>query len=148
MKKALLVLATFLLIACGERPICFLEDGIVFCGDATFDLDSLQGPPGPQGEPGIAGIDGKDGVDGIDGLDGVDGAKGEPGDPGLITSMIDPCGDSPGQDEVLFILSDGRHAAWYLDVGLVILTDGTYQTTDKQKCRFRISEGGTKYEEL
>lgn len=125
------------LIMCGESS-AFVYDGI----------DGVDGAQGPQGIQGVAGVQGEQGEQGAQGEQGVQGAQGVQGldaSDAFIVGYIDPCGDSPGVDEVLFVLSDGRMAAWYKNVGLVILEDGTYQTTDKQKCVFTISNNGVTY---
>lgn len=58
-----------------------------------------------------------------------------------ITLFIDPCGDGPGFDEVLLRTSQGDLLA-YFESGnkrfLTVLVEGTYRTTDKQRCRFRV----------
>lgn len=83
---------------------------------------------------------GSDGEDGAPGPQGPAGPSGDPAPAGLIADYIDPCGDDTANvDEVIFILNDGRFAAWYKDVGIVILGDGNYVTTDKQKCNFTVS---------
>lgn len=58
-----------------------------------------------------------------------------------IKEVIDPCGDGPGQDEILLVLSEGSVVAWYKDLGLVELEDGNYVTTDSQSCSFSIING-------
>lgn len=76
---------------------------------------------GPKGDSGIAGPSGKD----------------------SIIEIIDPCGDSPGYDEVLLRLADGSLVV-YFEQGsnrfLTELTPGTYQTTDSQRCVFTVDE--------
>jgi len=144
-------LLAMILVACGvdntitfDNPeSCSVVDNLLTCPDgSTFDLATLQGeqgPPGPQGQPGPIGPQG---------LPGPQGEQGSAADPALIVDLIDPCGPTSGPDEVLFILSTGQFAAWYKDVGLVVLEDGTYRTTDSQQCRFRISDSGTTLTEL
>lgn len=59
-----------------------------------------------------------------------------------VLSVVDPCGDGPGVDEVLIVLQDGLYLAWYKKVGLSVLLDGvTYITTDYQRCKFKIVDG-------
>jgi len=89
---------------------------------------------------GVNGSDGKDGQDGTDGEDGMDGEDGQDGEDGTdgIVELIDPCGNGPGFDEVLFRLSSGALVAWYKNLGLAVLTPGTYRTTDKQRCTFTV----------
>jgi hypothetical protein len=89
-------------------------------------------------------------MNGADGQDGAPGATGPAGPAGAdgqdaVLSVVDPCGPLPGNqpNEVLFQLSTGRYAAWYKDIGLVLLSDGNWQTTDAQHCHFQVSGGGT-----
>lgn len=80
------------------------------------------GPTGPVGPRGEAG-------DTIVGPAGAD----------AIIEVIDPCGPNPdGPDEVLFRLSSGEIVAWYKNLGLSVLGDGNYITTDNQRCYFSI----------
>lgn len=62
-----------------------------------------------------------------------------------ITEIIDPCGDDPGElDEVIFKLTDGSLVALFIQGQksfLTLIEDGNYQTTDKQKCNFSVSNG-------
>lgn len=145
-----------------------VEDGaLVSCPDGTSEYvydgangadgkDGEKGDKGDTGEQGLPGENGKDGVDGQDGEQGPMGPVGPQGPSGLsntpgltgyIVGYIDPCGDSTGLDEILFVLSDGKYAAWYFNVGMVVLTDGTYKTTDAQACHFTISNNGYLYNE-
>lgn len=57
--------------------------------------------------------------------------------------IVDPCGDHKGHpDEIVLIFSDGSVLAWYKDLGFSVLEEGVvYQTTDKQKCKFKIENG-------
>lgn len=74
-----------------------------------------------------------------------DGVAGQPAppSPSAIVALIDPCGDHSGPDEILLQMQDGRFVAWYLDLGLVVLSRGVvYRTTDDQECRFWISPSG------
>lgn len=88
--------------------------------------------------------------DGLDGEDGSDAVQSQ----FQVVEVIDPCGDYDGpgnsddHDEVLLKLQDGTILAWYKNLGLTILMPGfNYQTTDKQKCKFRINNDGT-YQEI
>lgn len=57
-----------------------------------------------------------------------------------VLEIIDPCGDGPGQDEVVIKLEDGLFLAWYQGLGLSVLqSDLPYVTTDAQRCRFKIT---------
>jgi hypothetical protein len=61
-----------------------------------------------------------------------------------IESLIDPCGDGDGYDEILIKLSTGEIIAYFQhgnDRHLAILPNGSYQTTDKDKCNFTVSNG-------
>lgn len=117
--------------------------------DGANGADGEQGPAGPQGEKGDKGDKGDTGDVGPQGPQGEVGATGPQGLPGVdgedaIIEVIDPCGDKPGHvDEVLFRLSNGDIAAWYEDVGLVILEKNVkYKTTDEQECKFKINNAG------
>lgn len=105
-----------------------------------------KGDTGPQGDKGDKGDTGDVGPQGPQGEVGATGPQGLPGVDGedAIIEVIDPCGDKPGHvDEVLFRLANGDIAAWYKNVGLVILEKNVkYQTTDKQKCKFKINNAG------
>lgn len=61
-----------------------------------------------------------------------------------IISMVDPCGDSLGYDEVLLVTVSGKYIA-YFEQGsnrfLSVLGDGNYRTTDSQACNFSINSG-------
>lgn len=90
----------------------------------------------------------KNGTNGQDGSDGVDA---EPS-PYAVTEIIDPCGDDPGKfDEVLLKLYDGSYVSYFEDGGkrfLTVLEFGKiYQTTDRQKCKFKVDLNGN-YEEI
>jgi hypothetical protein len=100
-----------------------------------------QGEQGPQGAAGPAGSPGAEGPQGPIGPTGPIGPAGEEGQPSII-EIIDPCGPGDnGPDEILFRLSTGELVAWYHNLGLVVLADGAYQTTDKQKCQFTVTGG-------
>lgn len=62
-----------------------------------------------------------------------------------ILSLINPCGDGPGFDEVILKLSSGQYLA-YFEHGnnrfLSVIQNGSYETTDAQKCRFTIDNSG------
>jgi hypothetical protein len=106
---------------------CTIEDQQIVCPDGTST-------PVPQ--DGNNGIDGRDGVNGVDGSDGIDGRD------GTTLEIVDPCGDGPGHDEILIKLDDGSFLAWYVDLGLSVLHEGTtYMTTDSQRCKFKILDG-------
>jgi len=60
-----------------------------------------------------------------------------------IAELIDPCGDGAGYDEVIMLLNDGSYVA-YFETGskrfLSVLEQSVnYQTTDAQRCRFKIN---------
>jgi len=61
---------------------------------------------------------------------------------GVISEVIDPCGDYPNHyDEVLLKMGSGTIIA-YFESGnkrfLSIIKQGNYRTTDKQKCHFSV----------
>jgi len=148
--KTLTIAGLLALAACGSDQVtivqsCSIEDtseGVAMtCGDVTELV--RHGSNGLDGANGVDGVDGLDGTNGLDGVDGQDGANGLDGQDGVspILAIIDPCGDNPGKpDEVLFQLDSGI-AAWYQDIGLVLLGNRNYITTDEQACRFRITNG-------
>lgn len=83
--------------------------------------------------------------DGADGEDGLDA-----GNPDwAVSEVVDPCGDDTGGfDEVLLKYANGQFIAWLKNTGLIVLNWGqSYVTTDKQKCKFKITSTGV-YEEL
>lgn len=60
-----------------------------------------------------------------------------------VTSIIDPCGDGPGYDEVILQTSSG-YLAYFETSGkryLALLPNGSYVTTDQQACQFSIVNG-------
>jgi hypothetical protein len=105
-----------------------------------------QGPAGEVGATGAKGDKGEVGSTGPQGEQGVAGEKGDQGENGqdAIIEVIDPCGDKNNSvDEVLFRLATGEIAAWYKDVGLVVLEKNVkYVTTDSQACKFKINNNG------
>lgn len=140
-KKLLFIMAVAGLVsACSnarfravEPMTCTVQDGMIECPDGTST-------PVPQ--DGNNGIDGRDGVDGVDGRDGIDGVDGIDGRDGTLLTVVDPCGDGPGHDEILIQLNDGTFLAWYVDLGLTVLEESTkYRTTDAQRCKFQIIGG-------
>jgi len=57
---------------------------------------------------------------------------------------IDPCGDNPNKyDEIILKLYDGTLLAVFKEgeYFMSVLTNGNYQTTDKQKCNFTVNNG-------
>jgi len=58
-------------------------------------------------------------------------------------TVIDPCGDSQGFDEVLLKLYDGSILAFFdnSDGFIAELQDGNYTTTDGTNCNFSIDNG-------
>lgn len=86
--------------------------------------------------------DGKDGVNGNAGEDGIDGKDGKDS----VTKIIDPCGPyENGYDEILICFNDGRILAYFEDKTyrhLSLITEGSYITTDEQKCRFDVIKDG------
>lgn len=145
MKKILWAVA-FLLAACSDTKFTAVSpcevveqttNGVkLVCSGRVFELFN-----------GADGADGKDGADGRDGTDGKDGADGPPAAGLTIVKIIDPCGDFTGHyDEILLKLSDGTIVVYFKDNGarefLAVLSAGTYQTTDAQKCIFTVDNAG------
>lgn len=66
-----------------------------------------------------------------------------------IVEIKDPCGAQGAYNEVLLKLSNGKYLASFSEnsqgknTRFVVLTDGTFQTTDGSGCYFTISDGGT-----
>jgi hypothetical protein len=59
-----------------------------------------------------------------------------------VIKFIDPCGDSSSYDEVILRMSSGELVAYFEDGSrrfLSILSPGVYQTTDAQKCIFKVT---------
>lgn len=59
-----------------------------------------------------------------------------------IVEFIDPCGDGPGFDEVILKTSSGKFVAYFENGGdrfLTVITNGSYRTTDAQRCNFTVS---------
>jgi hypothetical protein len=127
-------------------------------GDSCTILDTSYGADITCGSEVVSIFDGSDGIAGIAGqscsvvdtlagatitcgLDSVAIADGENGAdaPMAISEVYDPCGNGPGPDEVVLIFATGEWVAWYVDLGLSILTPGAwYQTTDQQACTFQV----------
>lgn len=66
--------------------------------------------------------------------------------PNPVVGVIDPCGDSPGFDEVLLKTKDGKYTG-YFEQGskryLTVIQNGySYVTTDGSNCHFSISSTG------
>jgi hypothetical protein len=105
-------------------------------GESAFIPNGLPGEPGPQGTAGEAGEKGEQGPAGPKGEDGQD----------TVMAVYDPCGDSPGFDEILLKLADGTVLA-YFESGsnrfLTVLRPGTYRTTDGSNCTFTLLNDGT-----
>lgn len=138
--RALLVVIAITLCGCQQSPTEF-SPGARFYGCNVTEVPGgrLLQCPGAEDVPIMDGTDGTDGTNGTDGTDGTNGADGTD----ALVTIIDPCGDGPGADEVLLVYSGGRVVAWYLNVGLVELTANVaYVTTDAQHCRFSVTELG------
>lgn len=60
-----------------------------------------------------------------------------------IVEFADPCGDDPGAfDEVILKTSSGKFVAYFESGGdrfLTILSNGSYRTTDNQRCNFTVN---------
>lgn len=112
--------------------------------------DGLNGSVGPKGADGsscsvtqtingliISCTDGTSAVL-LNGKDGEDA----PSTPYSITEIINPCGDSPGFDEILFRTHSNQIIAHFSSGGLqflTILSPGSYRTTDSESCLFSIN---------
>lgn len=129
--RALLVVIAITLCGCQQSPTEF-SPGARFYGCSVTEVPGgrLLQCPGAEDVPIMDGTDGTDGTNGADGTD-------------ALVTIIDPCGDGPGADEVLLVYSGGRVVAWYFNIGLVELTANVaYVTTDAQHCRFSVTELG------
>lgn len=121
-----------------------VNGAVISCQDGTSVL-VLNGVNGQDGRDGQDGANGRDGVDGAQGPAGPQGPQGPAGtsSPYAITSIIDPCGDMPGQfDEILLRLADNTLIAYFEDGNrrfLGSLGPGSYITTDRQQCRFTVN---------
>jgi len=113
-------------ITCGIETIAIFDgsdgnDGIA--GTSCSILDTLAGATIFCGLDSVAILDGEDGADA----------------PFAISEVVDPCSDGPGHDEVILVFATGEWVAWYVGLGLSILTPGaTYQTSDAQACIFTV----------
>lgn len=141
MNNKVFFILLLLVSACGKKSTyesvpktCSVTETKIICPDGT---SVLLPSDGKDGLPGLDGADGKDGTDGANGSDGQDGAD------GTQITLYDPCGDDPNKpDEVVMIFADGTILAWYLNLGFSVLQEGvTYQTTDSQKCKFKVVSG-------
>jgi len=159
--KLLLLMTLILGHSCGDNsktsfPSCTVADGIISCPDGT----SSELPKDPEQCTVQEVVDGaiiscgnsmvkiKNGSDGKNGADGVTPLP----SPYDITEIIDPCGDDPNHaDEIILKLYDGSYLVYFEDGGrrfLSLLEHGkTYQTTDRQKCKFMITSNGN-YQEI
>jgi len=70
---------------------------------------------------------------------------------GVITEIIDPCGDKSGYyDEILIKVGDEKLIAYFEQRGKRFLSElnpGSYRTTDKQKCYFSVDSDLELYNE-
>jgi hypothetical protein len=133
MKNLILLLALTTLVSCKGK-------------------DGSMGPKGDTGAPGSscsvtqvsngAIISCENGTSAVllNGQDGADGSP-APATPYTVTEIIDPCGNSPGFDEVLLRLHNGQIMAHYAQGALqflTILSPGTYRVTDGTNCVFTV----------
>lgn len=132
---------------------------LIGCGPHRSGAPGLQGPPGLPGTPGqgcsIQAVNGGAivtcGPDQVLILDGAAGPQGPQGPTGPVgpynvAQIIDPCGDGPGHDEILFVLGNGQIVAHYSSGPLqflTVLSPGNYVTTDQQACNFTLTLEGT-----
>jgi len=80
------------------------------------------------------------GTNGIDGLDGTDGQDAPP-TAYSVTELINPCGQTPGFNEVLLRLHNNQIIAHFSSGNLQFLSvigPGSYVTTDSSSCQFTI----------
>ncbi len=120
-------------VSCNVSPI--VGGAIVACTDGTAAYIA-DGAKGDKGDTGDAGQDGQNGQDGAP----------APVNPYAITSVIDPCGDQAGFDEVLLKLANGTILAHYSDGAkqfLVTIGTGNYVTTDGNACYFSVHNDGS-----
>lgn len=112
-------------------------------------VQGIPGPVGPAGTPGsscsviqlgngarIVCTDGSEAVV-INGTNGSDA----PVSQYSVLEVIDPCGDTPGFDEVLLRLANNTLLAHYSDGQkqfLVLIGPGSYVTTDGKNCHFTV----------
>lgn len=133
----LLIMATFVLIACGRSKFTITQTEIQCSTTEVNGNISVSCPNGVNYSfpAPVNGIDGNNGNDGINGTNGINAQ-------GIL--VIDPCGDLLNEvDEVLLVFPDKSVLAWYQNVGMVVLTPGvTYQTTDNQRCVFKVDSNG------
>lgn len=111
-----------------------IQDGLVVASGLDLDRDGVLSQHEIQAVETVL-----DGVNGVDGQNGIDGQDGEDAKY-FVTEVVDPCGASSGPDEILLVTNAGI-MAWYKNVGLVLLEDGNYVTTDSQRCRFSVQDG-------
>jgi hypothetical protein len=141
------------LISCSDGTQVVLVNG-------ADGIDGLAGRVGADGADGTDGLDGVDGINGVDGVDGVDGANGVDGTDGAnapptpytVTQLIDPCGETPGFNEVLLRLANGMLLAHYSHGSrqfLTVITPGTYTTTQgSPECTFTVAADMTVTDQL
>lgn len=108
----------------------------------TVGEQGITGDPGPQGPIGDIGAQGDPGIQGPAGPTGAAGSNAAPTDY-TVVGLIDPCGDSPGYDEILLRLANGQLMAHYAGGGnlqfLTVIGPGSYSTTDSQACAFTVT---------
>jgi hypothetical protein len=149
----LMVIVAIMLASCGPAP----KDGI-----NGKDGVGIMGPVGPTGDAGPAGISGVDGTSCTvsevsngaviqcsdtlvlvkNGTDGVDG-KDAPQSSYMVTEIIDPCGIQSAYDEVFLRFANGEVLAHYSDgvkQHFVLVTPGTWMTTDNTNCIFTVHQ--------
>ena len=134
MKTILFVVGLLVLVACGHRHVN------VYQNINGSSCSTSQTPEGAKVEctDGTSAVI-TNGLDGLNGSDGVDGTNGT----NSIVNIIDPCGDGNGPDEILLVLDNGQVVAWYSNLGLTVLQPNElYQTTDTQRCKFRVDMNG------
>lgn len=137
-KLVLSLLTLFLLVACGDAEFAMPTNQALQCTTDEFNGRIYVACPNGVSYSFSAPMPGLNGLDGADGINGQDGLNAQ------AIKVIDPCGDFVNTvDEVLLIFPDNTVIAWYINVGMVVLTPNVqYQTTDAQQCKFKVTKNG------
>lgn len=62
-----------------------------------------------------------------------------------IVEVIDPCGDGRDVDEIVLKMNNGDIVGVHKNLGLRVLENGNYRTTDKQKCKYSVNNGSVTF---
>lgn len=153
--KAVLIVLTFIVVgtACGRTKYEYFvgqqgepgQDGADGTGCTAIDVE----PSSLYPNGGAAILCGDQSVVIKNGTPGAQGAAGQNG-ADAVAAIIDPCGDDPGiYDEVILKLANGTLLASMSDKAngentrFVVLTPGSYRTTDGSNCNFTVTASGT-----